>query len=43
MEVQLAILKSLLEGVDELATKDFPQDLLGKEVSVNSARRMPVA
>jgi hypothetical protein len=32
MEVELAVLKSLLERVDEFAAKDFPQHRLGKEV-----------
>jgi hypothetical protein len=32
MEVELTILKSLLESADELAAKDFAQDFLGKEV-----------
>ncbi len=32
MEVELAVLKSLLEGVDEFAAKDFPQHRFGKEV-----------
>ena len=32
MEVQLAILKSLFERVDELATKDLAEDRLGQEV-----------
>src|ERR1700739_719738 len=32
MEVELTILKSLLESADELATEDFAQDFLGKEV-----------
>ena len=32
MEVELSILKSLLESADELAAKDFAQDFLGKEV-----------
>jgi hypothetical protein len=34
MEVELAILKSLFEGVDELAAKDFAQHFLGKKVVV---------
>jgi hypothetical protein len=34
MEVQLAILKSLFESVDELAAKEFTQHLLGKKVVV---------
>ena len=34
MEVQLAILKSLFERVDELAAKGFTQQFLGKEVVV---------
>ena len=34
MEVQLAILKSLFECVDELAAKEFTQHFLGKEVVV---------
>jgi hypothetical protein len=34
LEAQLAILKSLLESVDELAAKDFPQDSFGKKVVV---------
>jgi len=34
VEVQLAILKSLFERVDELAAKDFCQHLFGKEVVV---------
>ena len=37
MEVQLAILKSLFERVDELAAKEFTQHLLGKEVVVAGA------
>ena len=32
MEVELTILKSPLESADELAAKDFAQDILGKEV-----------
>src|SRR6516162_8783518 len=32
MEVELTILKSLFECVDELAAKDFAQDFLGQEV-----------
>jgi hypothetical protein len=32
MEVELAVLKSLLERVDEFAAKDFPQHRFGKEV-----------
>jgi len=34
MEVQLAILKSLFEGVDELAAKEFTQHFLGTKVVV---------
>ena len=34
MEVQLAILQSLFERVDELAAKEFTQHFLGKEVVV---------
>ena len=34
VEVQLAILKSLFERVDELAAKDFRQHLFGKEIVV---------
>jgi hypothetical protein len=30
----LAILKSLLKRIDELAAKDFPQHFLGQEVVV---------
>ena len=37
MEVQLAILKSLFERVDELAAKEFTQHFLGKEVVVAGA------
>ena len=33
LEVELAILKSLLERSDELATKDFPQHFLREESS----------
>ena len=33
MEVELTILKSLFEGIDELAAKDFAQHLLGKKSS----------
>ena len=34
LEAELAILKSLLESVDELAAKNFLQHFLGKEVVV---------
>jgi hypothetical protein len=34
MEVELTILKSLFERIDELAAKDFAQHLLGKKVVV---------
>jgi len=37
VEVQLAILKSLLERVDKLAAKEFRQHFLGKEVVVAGA------
>jgi hypothetical protein len=32
LEVELAVLKGLQEGVDELAAEDFTQHLLGKKV-----------
>ena len=35
LEVELAFLESLLERVDELAAKDFPQHSLGKKVAVS--------
>ena len=35
LEVELTILKSLFESVDELAAKDFAQHFLGKEVVVS--------
>ena len=35
VEVELAILKSLLESFDELAAKDFTQHFLGKKVVVS--------
>jgi len=34
LEAQLAILKSLLERIDELAAKDFTQHAFGKKVVV---------
>ena len=34
LEAELAILKSLLERIDKLAAKDFPQHFLGKKVVV---------
>jgi hypothetical protein len=37
VEVQLAILKSLFESVDELAAKNFLQHFLGKKVVVSGA------
>jgi len=37
VEVQLAILKSLFERVDELAAKEFTQHLLGQEIVVTGA------
>ena len=37
LEVELAVTEGLLERVDELATKDSPQHLLGKEVIVSRA------
>ena len=37
LEVELAILESLLESVDELAAKDFTQHFLGKKVVVSGA------
>ena len=37
MEAELAILKSLLESVDELAAKNFLQHFLGKKVVVSGA------
>jgi len=37
VEVQLAMLKSLFESVDELATKNFLQHFLGKKVVVSGA------
>jgi len=37
LEVELAVLKSLLESVDELATNDFTQHFLGEEVFVSGA------
>jgi hypothetical protein len=35
LEAKLAILKSLLERIDKLAAKDFPQHFLGKKVVVS--------
>ena len=35
LEVELAILEGLLESVDELAAKNFPQHFLGKKVVVS--------
>ena len=35
LEVELAILESLLESVDELAAKNFPQHFLGKKVVIS--------
>ena len=35
MEVELAILESLLESVDELAAKNFTQHFLGKKVVIS--------
>ena len=35
LEVELAILKSLLERIDKLTAKDFPQHFLGKKVVVS--------
>jgi hypothetical protein len=35
LEVELAVAEGLLESVDELAAKDFTQDLLGKEVIIS--------
>ena len=35
LEVELAILESLLESVDELAAKNFTQHFLGKKVVVS--------
>jgi hypothetical protein len=37
VEVQLAIVKSFFERVDELAAKEFTQHLLGQEVVVTGA------
>src|SRR5215831_673581 len=37
MKVELAVLESLLESVDERAAKNFPQHFLGKEVVVPGA------
>ena len=34
MEVELAIVKSLFEGVDKLAAKEFTQDFFRKEVII---------
>ena len=34
LEAEMAILKSLLESVDKLAAKDFPQHPFGKKVVV---------
>ena len=34
LEAELAILKSLLERIDKLAAKDFPQHFLGEKVVV---------
>jgi len=34
LEVELAIVKSLFEGVDKLAAKEFTQDFFGKEVII---------
>ena len=35
LEAKLAILKSLLERIDKLAAKDFPQHFFGQEVVVS--------
>ena len=35
MEVELAVAEGLLQRINEFATKDFPQDLLGKEVIIS--------
>jgi hypothetical protein len=35
LEAELARLKSLLERVDELAAKNFPQHFLGKKVVIS--------
>ena len=35
LEAELAILKSLLERIDEFAAKDFPQHPFGKKVVVS--------
>ena len=35
LEAELARLKSLLERIDKLAAKDFPQHFLGKKVVVS--------
>ncbi len=35
LEVELSLLESLLERVDELAAKDFPQHPFGKKVVVS--------
>src|SRR5580704_12378865 len=35
LEAELAILESLLQSGDELATKDFPQHFLGEKVVVS--------
>ena len=34
LEAKLTVLKSLLEGIDKLAAKDFTQHFLGKKVVV---------
>jgi hypothetical protein len=35
LKAELAILKGLLERIDKLAAKDFPQHFLGKKVVVS--------